>query len=405
LQHLQKEDVELACVCQRRADDLSAADRFGVRAYTDAYEMARTECLDGVVIAVPTHLHLPVVLACLAGARKRQEELGEERIGLQAFLVEKPVAENLSAAIQLVEAAEKAGVKVLVGHQRRHSAFVTKARELVTNSNFGPLRGMNAEFALLKPDHYFAKEDSKLEWRSKKGSGGPVLINLIHDIDLLRYITGHEIVSVFAVTSGSARENEVEDTGAVTVVLDHGAVGTFFFSDAAPSPWSYEFTTLENRKYPIVPGVEARDCYHFLGAQCSLGFPSMRTFRYGQDVQVPGWDSPLSVAENAVEREDPLTAQMAHFVRVCRDDEPLVCSGRDALESLAVIMAILKSAETRTAVCPGDMFKASAQRSTPEAKIKSVGYPEKYTRYSSTSAASTSAIDERRSDLSIEAHV
>merc|ERR1712217_50114 len=121
------------------------------------------------------------------------------------------------------------------------------------------------------------------------------------------------------------------------------------FSDAAPSPWSYEFTTLENRKYSRTPSVDTRDCYHFLGAQRSLGFPSMRAFTYGPDVKVPGWDSLLSVKENAVEREDPITAQMAHFVQVCRDEVQPVCSGRDGLESLAVIMAILRSAEVQEA--------------------------------------------------------
>ena len=43
---------------------------------------------------------------------------------------------------------------------------------------------------------------------------------------------------------------QVEDSGAVTVTFDHGAVGTLLFTDAAPSPWSYEFTTAENKKYP-----------------------------------------------------------------------------------------------------------------------------------------------------------
>jgi predicted dehydrogenase len=375
LKGLEGQGVELTCICQRQPDDTEVAERFGAKFYTNAYKMAATEGLDGVVIAAPTHLHLPLVLACIAGSQDRQAQLGKRENELRAILVEKPLCEDLASAMKLAQAAEEAGIKILVGHQRRHSAFVKKARDLVTNSNFGPLRGFSAEFSLLKPDPYFAKDEPRFAWRGCKGKGGPVLINLIHDVDLLRFITGHEVVRVFAATSGSARANDVEDTGAVTVVLDHGAVGTCLFSDAAPSPWSYEFTTLENKKYPPVPGSERKDCYHFLGAQRSLGFPSLNAFKYGNHIEVPGWDAPLSVEANQVTQEDPLTTQMSHFVRVCRGLEEPICSARDGLESLAVIMAILHSADTQEAVCPGDMFKLAAKESSYENEVdrKDVG--------------------------------
>ncbi|CAJ1457508.1 unnamed protein product [Effrenium voratum] len=258
---------ELVCICQRRADDTHLADSLGVPLYTDAKEMARQEELDGVIIAVPTHMHLAIAKACVEGARLAKRPSGQAC--LRAFLIEKPICQDLASATELLSLTDKAGITVLVGHQRRHSRLVQKARELVTDRHFGPLRGVNMEFSLLKPDSYFCKEDPALEWRRKKGIGGPILINTIHDLDLMRYITGHEIVSVFATISSAARGEEVEDSGAVAVTFDHGAVGTLFFTDAAPSPWSYEFTTGENKKYPPVPGAATRDCYHFAGAQRS----------------------------------------------------------------------------------------------------------------------------------------
>lgn len=360
---LRDSGVELACVCQRRPEDRAAAERFGVPQYSDAWEMARSEHLGGVVVAAPTHLHLPIVESCIAGAQARQAALGEARLALRAILVEKPVCGDLRSAMRLVELAERAGVEILVGHQRRHSAFVQQARELVTDANFGPLRGLTAEFALLKPESYFRRDDPRLAWRGQKGKGGPVLINLIHDVDLLRFITGHEVVNVFAATGAMARENEVEDTGAVTVVLDHGAVGTFFFSDAAPSPWSYEFTTGENKKYPPLPGDDPKDCYHFMGAQRSMGFPSLRQFGYGPTAGEPGWDAPLTLEQTEVQKRDPICVQMAHFVKVCRGQERPICSGRDATESLAVILAVLRSAETEAGVRPSDLFKEAADLS------------------------------------------
>lgn len=354
--------VELACVCQRRPEDTDTAGRFGVAQYVDVWEMARQERLDGVVVATPTHLHLPVVESCIAAAQARQAALGEPTLALKAVLVEKPVCGDLASALRLVELAERAGVAVLVGHQRRHSALVQRARELVTHMNFGPLRGVSAEWALLKPESYFSQDNAKLAWRGQKGKGGPVLINLIHDVDLLRFLTGHEVVNVFAAMSTAARANEVEDTGAVTVVLDHGAVGTFLFSDAAPSPWNYEFSTGENKKYPPVPGGDPKDCYHFMGAQRSLAFPSLRQYRYdASGGREPGWDTPLTLEEHEVQNQDPIRVQMAHFVEVCRGKEEPICSGRDAMETLAVILAVLRSAETGAPVAPADLFKEARE--------------------------------------------
>merc|ERR1712232_1410358 len=174
---------------QRRADDTIVSEGLGVPMYTSVAEMFRTEHLDGVVIAVPTHMHLPVVVECLEAAQHQWEQLGKpsER-RLRAVLVEKPICEDLGAAIQLVYACKNAGVELLIGHQRRHSAFVQRARDVVQNAFFGPLRGLTMEFALLKPSSYFSEKNGpKLAWRSEKGKGGPLLINMIHDVDLLRY--------------------------------------------------------------------------------------------------------------------------------------------------------------------------------------------------------------------------
>lgn len=368
IKSLKAQGAELAAVCQRRMDD-SIGEKLGVPMYTDVYQMMQEELLDGVVIAAPTHLHLSAVKDCINGAQARRDALGEQELRLKAILVEKPLCEDLHAAVELVELAEKAGVEILAGHQRRHSAYVQRARELVTDANFGPLRSITAQFSILKPDGYFTRNDPKLAWRQQRGKGGPTLINLVHDVDLMRHITGHEITNVFAVMSGAARTNDVEDTGAVTLVMDHGAVGTMVFSDAAPSPWSYEFTTLENKKYPPVPGEGLEDCYQFMGAQKSLGFPSLRRYYYSANTKTPGWDSPLTMDRSEVEQVDPIHAQMAHFVEVCSGEATPICRGRDAMQSLAVINAIQRSAETGMPVQPSDLLEEAMSSKLEKAPI------------------------------------
>jgi len=116
------------------------------------------------------------------------------------------------------------------------------------------LVGITATWALLKPPEYFA---GPFAWRRERG-GGPILINLIHEIDNLRYICG-EIAEVFAVTSNRVRNFSVEDTAAVAFRFENGAVGTAFVSDCVPSLSAYEATTGEN---PLVYQ-DYGNCYYF----------------------------------------------------------------------------------------------------------------------------------------------
>ncbi|MFX6226176.1 Gfo/Idh/MocA family oxidoreductase, partial [Acinetobacter baumannii] len=80
----------------------------------------------------------------------------------------------------------------------------------------------------------------ELDWRRRAG-GGPVLINLIHEIDLIRFVCG-EIEAVLAVTSNTVRGFEVEDGAAVILRLVGGALVTVNVSDTAAAPWSWDMS-------------------------------------------------------------------------------------------------------------------------------------------------------------------
>ena len=121
----------------------------------------------------------------------------------------------------------KAGVPVLVGHHRRHNPIIAKAREIVRSGRLGRLTSVTALWTLQKPDDYY-----DIEWRRKPG-GGPVLTNLIHDIDTVRFICG-EIESLQAVVSNA---------GAGIAVQRHRRRDAAFrrtarwARSACPTPW------------------------------------------------------------------------------------------------------------------------------------------------------------------------
>ena len=161
--------------------------------------------------------------------------------------------------VRLCEAAERAGAKILVGHHRRHSPILHKAVEIAKSGILGPLVGVIGSAVFCKPDAYF---DGANAWRKEPG-GGPILINMIHEIDNLRAMVG-EIVAVQAFSSNATRGFKVEDTVAINLRFANGALGTFLLSDTAASPKSWEQTSQENKAYSTY---DDDDAYTIIGTK------------------------------------------------------------------------------------------------------------------------------------------
>jgi predicted dehydrogenase len=324
----QVDECELVAVADVDEKHRETAARLGITYYQDYQEMIQKETLHGVIIATPNHLHAPMGIACA-------------QQGLH-LLVEKPIAPTLTEADRLVEAAKQNKVRILVGHQRRFNALVEKTREMVRGGELGKLVGATITWALLKPPQYF---EGLFAWRKNKG-GGPILINLIHEIDNLRYICG-EIEEVFAMASNRVRNFPVEDTAGVTLRFDSGAVGSIFVSDCAPSVSAYEGTTGEN---PLIYH-DFGNCYHFFGTEASLVFPQMKKLFYSDPGKL-GWHYPITEQGLKVfQGDDPYDKEFKHFARVILGEETPRISGEDARRTLEVTLAIQRSGETGQPIC------------------------------------------------------
>ncbi len=323
LSYLQREQL---CEVVAIADPMPAAADYatahGYRYFSDYCDMLDAVKPEGAIIASPNALHAPMGLACA--------ERGVH------ILVEKPIAETLAAAQSLAAAAQRAKVALLVGHHRRYNPVIEKAREIVRGGGIGRLTAVVALWMIHKPDDYF-----DVTWRREPG-GGPVLINLIHDIDDLRFICG-EIASVQALTSSAIRGFAVEDTAVIALRFANGALGTVTLSDSVPAPWSWEMTSGEAAQYPQRP----ENCYLFSGTEASLTVPRLDLWRYDGE---KSWTRPLAKQTLDVPGEDPLTRQLRHFCRVIRGEETPRITGCDAAQTLAVTLAVLEAARSGHAV-------------------------------------------------------
>jgi predicted dehydrogenase len=315
-------EATLVAACALHEEHRRPIEAMGARYYTDYRQMLDTEKLDGVVVALPNDLHAQATIECLGR-------------GLPV-LVEKPVAATLAEADRIVAATETSGVPVLVGHHRRFSPFCVRARQALVGGELGDLIGASVMWTMLKPKDYF---DAK--WRTLRATGGgPLLINTIHNIDDLRYITGREVTRIYAEVSNKTRGFEVEDTISITARLQGDALVTIFVSDCAPGLWAWESTTSpwENPHFYYQPA----DCYYFFGTKGALTLPTMQHVYY-PDPEKASWQHPLQVDHLGVKPAHPLRLEMSHFCRVIRGLETPRTTAADARKTLAGVIAIMQS--------------------------------------------------------------
>jgi myo-inositol 2-dehydrogenase/D-chiro-inositol 1-dehydrogenase len=162
--------------------------------------------VDALVITTSTPGHAPALRAAL-------------RAKVPVFC-EKPVASTLAETVELVHLVDAAEVPVQVGFQRRFDAGYRRAREAVVGGELGFVHTVraNTHDQSPPPAGYIAS------------SGGLFRDCSIHDFDILRFVTGREVASVFAVGANKGASFFTEggdvDTGAALLTLDDGTLVT-----------------------------------------------------------------------------------------------------------------------------------------------------------------------------------
>jgi myo-inositol 2-dehydrogenase/D-chiro-inositol 1-dehydrogenase len=262
---------------------------------------------DALIIAAPTPLHASLIeRACEAGI---------------PVLCEKPVADDLARARDVVTAVEGSGVHVQIGFQRRYDNGFRAARNALHDGDVGELllvRGGTHDPA--PPPIAYLRD-----------SGGVFNDMLIHDFDALRYVTGEEAVSVH-VTGAALVDDEIgrmgdADTVIVTLRLASGALAVLTGCRLDPRGYDVRMELFGTRD-SIAVGVDARVPLRSVDAGGLL----QRT--------EPGWDFFLDRFADAYRAE--LEAFVAAVAAGTGPDED-ACTARDALEAMVIAEAARRS--------------------------------------------------------------
>jgi predicted dehydrogenase/threonine dehydrogenase-like Zn-dependent dehydrogenase len=205
------------------AEDIARAH--GAELAPTSDELLNDDSVDAVLLSVPHDLHVPLGKAAVAAGKH--------------VVVEKPLANNLSAAAELVHAAERSGVVLSVCFPHRYRPDVVVAKRLIQRGAIGELAGLLLNFFMDKPASYWfggfsGRASSNWRGSRERAGGGVLIMNLSHYLDLIRYLTGVEPDVVAARTQTADPWAEVEDAAAVNVDYANGALGSLFANARLP---------------------------------------------------------------------------------------------------------------------------------------------------------------------------
>lgn len=209
--------LEIVAVCDVKTDSMESLlvesglgmDK-NIKKYTDYKTMIEENEITFISIATESGMHAEIAMYCI-----------EHGIHV---LIEKPITMNLEDADRIIELSEKKGIKVAVCHQNRFNIAVQKMRDALEKGRFGKLSHGSIHVRWNRNKSYY----DQAPWRGTWGQDGGALMNqCIHGIDLLRWMMGDEIESVYGVTRQQFHHYlEAEDVGMAVIKFKNGAIGT-----------------------------------------------------------------------------------------------------------------------------------------------------------------------------------
>jgi len=295
-------DVDEVIVYDVIADNAArAAAAIGGRVATTVDEAIAAA--DGVLIAASTNMHATLVSQAIDAGK--------------TIFVEKPLAFDLEETVALVDKAEAAGAVVQVGFQRRFDPAYVEAKRLLDTGELGTLYMVRliAHDHTPPPDAYIPV------------SGGLFRDSSIHDFDALRWLTGQEVVEVYA--TGAVRNFPVfaryddVDTGACIFTLADGTIGSHAQTRHNPLGYDVRMEVIGSKDVVCV-GLDGRTPMRSLEKDAPM-------------LANPAWDSFLDRFEEAYRLE------LLAFLRVVRGEIPSPCTARDAMQAMRIAVASTKS--------------------------------------------------------------
>ena len=285
--------------------------------YTDFAEMAADPNVDAVVVGLPNYLHAPVTIQML--------EAGKH------VLCEKPMAMSVAEGQKMVEASQRAGRKLMIGHMWRFDRETRWLRNVVAGGELGEIFKVKHHAVVI--DEFFGEDPPTKSWfTNREFAGGGALTDLgIHSFDTLRFVLGEaRPTKVLARTGTYFKTIELEDTATVMLEFEGGITAL------VEAGW-YNLYADQKQGYTQVFGSKGY----------ARAVPSeLRKYVEGE------W-SVVRPKMPVREQQEPVAtfrAQMDHFLDCILHDKQPIPGGNEGLWAMRILEAAYRSAETSDAV-------------------------------------------------------
>ena len=298
-------DVELVGVADADPQAAeAAARRYRVPAYLDYRRLLDEGRPDAVSIAVPTLDHPAVAMEAI-----------DRRIHL---LVEKPIAFDVQIGQQIVAGAERAGVVLMVGHIERFNPAIVALRARLAGGELGRVFQISAHRQGPFPDRI--------------RDVGVVIDLAVHDLDVMYYLTGSEVVRVYAETERRIHSSR-EDLLTGLVRLADGTVGSLSINWLTPAKIRELYVTGQCGMFRV--DYLTQDLYFFENALAAgNGWDTLHMLRGVSEGRM---------IRHVVAKKEPLRAEIEAFVAAVRGDAPVAVTGADGLKAIAWAQAVVTS--------------------------------------------------------------
>ena len=290
------------------------AEKYGVpHVYYDYHELLLNEAVDAVCVCTPSDLHGEMTVAAMRAGK--------------AVVCEKPMEVTIEKAEEIVRAAEQTGAKVQCIFQRRMLPAARAVRKAVAEGRLGRICLAEANLAYYRDQAYY----DSAGWRNV--CGGAMLNQGVHGIDLILWMLGEPVKTVFGYAETLARKTGVEDTAAAVLTMQSGALCVI------------KNTTLAYPEFPTgfcIHGEKGTVAFDDLGV-CTWKFIDEESAP-DHPAEVPEFSqkAPISLKPYYGNMHAYLLQDLADAVR--DDREPLI-PPREAIVAVRAICDIARSAE------------------------------------------------------------
>lgn len=311
------EGAELYAVCDIIEDK---ADRFkeeygAVKVYYSSADTVADPEVDVVIVCVPSGTHGEI---CIEAAKAGKH-----------IVCEKPLEINPERIDEIIRVVEETGVKMQCIFQRRLMPVAQAAREAIKAGKLGRICLAHADLKYYRDQAYYNSAGWRGTW--EQDGGGALMNQGVHGVDLILWMIGDELESLYGQARTLARDIEVEDTAAAVITLKNGALVTIDAATTAYPGFSTEFA-IHGEKGSIVFNDEALLTWSFLDEEDAPERPEA-----GAALGGSGSNTLISASGHV--------GLLSDMVEAIRDDREPMIPPADAKDAVQVICSIYKSTE------------------------------------------------------------